>query len=90
MLVESWRESVRQGAAGWMDDDLAFTRPWGFELADVAPEVRIWQGELDVLAPKAHGKRVAEQVPTATFELVPGKGHMLYDVWSDAFIWATL
>jgi pimeloyl-ACP methyl ester carboxylesterase len=52
--------------------------------------VRIWQGELDVLAPKAHGKRVAEQVPTATFELVPGKGHMLYDVWSDAFIWATL
>jgi len=90
MLVESWRESVRQGAAGWMDDDLAFTRSWGFELADVAPEVRIWQGELDVLAPKAHGKRVAEQVPTATFELVPGKGHMLYDVWSDAFIWAAL
>jgi pimeloyl-ACP methyl ester carboxylesterase len=90
MLVESWREATRQGAAGWMDDDLAFTQPWGFELADVDAEVRIWQGELDVLAPQAHGRRVAEQLRHATFELVPGKGHMLYDVWADAFAWASV
>ena len=88
MLVTSWREASRQGAAGWMDDDLAFTRPWGFDLADVSAEVRIWQGELDVLAPQAHGRRVAEQLPNATFELVEGKGHMLYDAWPQAFAWA--
>jgi pimeloyl-ACP methyl ester carboxylesterase len=88
LLVASWREATRQGAAGWMDDDLAFTRPWGFELADVDTEVRIWQGELDVLAPKAHGRYVAGQLQRATYELVPGKGHMLYDVWADAFAWA--
>jgi pimeloyl-ACP methyl ester carboxylesterase len=90
ILVQSWREATRQGAAGWLDDDLAFTRPWGFELAAVETEVRIWQGELDVLAPQAHGKRVAEQLRHATFELVPGKGHMLYDVWADAFAWAAI
>jgi pimeloyl-ACP methyl ester carboxylesterase len=88
ILLRSWPEAVRQGAAGWMDDDLAFTRPWGFELADVDREVRVWQGELDVLAPQAHGRRVAEQLQHATFELVPGKGHMLYGVWADAFAWA--
>ena len=88
LLVASWREATRQGADGWMDDDLAFTRSWGFELADVDTEVRIWQGELDVLAPQAHGRRVAEQLQHATFELVPGKGHMLYHVWADAFAWA--
>jgi pimeloyl-ACP methyl ester carboxylesterase len=88
MLVTNWQEATRQGAAGWMDDDLAFTRPWGFDLADVTAEVRIWQGELDVLAPQAHGRRVAEQLPNATFELVEGKGHMLYDAWPEAFAWA--
>jgi pimeloyl-ACP methyl ester carboxylesterase len=90
MLVASWREATRQGGAGWMDDDLAFTRPWGFELADIAAEVRVWQGELDVLAPQAHGRRVAERLPNATFELVEGKGHMLYDAWPEAFAWAAL
>jgi pimeloyl-ACP methyl ester carboxylesterase len=88
ILVTNWQEATRQGAAGWLDDDIAFTRPWGFDLGDVVAEVRIWQGELDVLAPQAHGRRVAEQLPNATFELVQGKGHMLYDAWPEAFAWA--
>jgi pimeloyl-ACP methyl ester carboxylesterase len=88
MLVANWQEATRQGAAGWMDDDLAFTWPWGFELAEVTPEVRLWHGELDVLAPRAHGRRVADRLPNAKFELVEGKGHMLYDAWADALAWA--
>src|SRR5438046_309693 len=88
MLVVSWREATRQGAAGWMDDDLAFTRPWGFELADVAVEVRLWHGELDRLSPRGHGQQVAERLPNASFELLPGMGHMLYDAWPGALAWA--
>jgi pimeloyl-ACP methyl ester carboxylesterase len=90
ILVSNWQEATRQGPAGWMDDDLAFTRPWGFELVDVSIEVRIWQGELDVLAPQAHGRRVAGRLPNATFELVEGKGHLLYDAWAEAFAWAAV
>jgi pimeloyl-ACP methyl ester carboxylesterase len=88
MMVANWQEATRQGAAGWMDDDLAFTRPWGFELAEVTPEVRLWHGDLDVLSPRSHGRRVADRLPNATFELVEGKGHMLYDAWADALGWA--
>jgi pimeloyl-ACP methyl ester carboxylesterase len=88
MLVANWQEATRQGAAGWMDDDLAFTRPWGFDLADVAVEVRMWHGELDVLSPRSHGERVAERLPNASFDLVAGKGHLLYDAWADALAWA--
>ena len=32
---ESFVEAVRQGPRGWVDDDRAFVRPWGFALADV-------------------------------------------------------
>jgi pimeloyl-ACP methyl ester carboxylesterase len=68
------------------DDD--FTRPWGFKLADVAVEVRMWHGELDRLAPRAHGQQVAKRLPNASFELVPGLGHMLYGAWGEALAWA--
>jgi pimeloyl-ACP methyl ester carboxylesterase len=87
MLVANWQEATRQGDAGWLDDDLAFTRPWGFELGALATEVRLWHGALDVLAPQAHGRRVADAVPNASFELVEGKGHFLYDAWPAAFAW---
>ena len=89
MMAVNWQEATRQGSAGWMDDDFAFTRPWGFDLADVGVEVRMWQGELDVLAPEAHGRYVAAQLPNATFEVAQGKGHMLYDTWAEALVWAT-
>ena len=78
-LRKSIVESVRQGARGWIDDDLAFAAPWGFSLDDVHADVRLWQGELDVLVPRAHGDYLAERLPDATFELVPGAGHMLLD-----------
>jgi pimeloyl-ACP methyl ester carboxylesterase len=87
MLARNWQEATRQGAAGWMDDDLAFTRPWGFDLADVAVEVRMWHGELDRLAPRAHGQEVAARLPNASFELVSGQGHLLYDAWAEALAW---
>ena len=83
-LVASFGESVRQGARGWIDDDLAFASSWGFDLADVGAEVRLLQGELDVLVPRAHCEYLADKLPRATFELVPGAGHMLFDHWPDA------
>jgi pimeloyl-ACP methyl ester carboxylesterase len=87
LLVASWQEATRQGDAGWLDDDLAFTRPWGFELAAVRTEVRLWHGALDALAPQAHGRRVADALPNGSLELVDGKGHLLYGAWPSALDW---
>lgn len=86
-LRKSIVESVRQGARGWIDDDLAFAASWGFALAEVHAEVRLWQGELDVLVPRSHGEYLAEHLPNATFELVPGAGHMLFDHWRETLAW---
>jgi len=84
---KSWVEAVRQGVRGWADDDLAFAKPWGFELEDVQAEVRLWQGELDVLAPRSHGEYVASRLPNARFELLEGGGHFLDEEWGTVLDW---
>jgi pimeloyl-ACP methyl ester carboxylesterase len=87
IMRESFVEAVRQGARGWADDDLAFAKPWGFELEQVEAETRLWQGELDVLAPRSHGEYVASCLPNARFELLEGGGHFLDDEWGIVLDW---
>jgi pimeloyl-ACP methyl ester carboxylesterase len=87
IMIESFVEATRQGVRGWADDDLAFTKPWGFELEDVEADVRLWQGELDVLAPRAHGEYVASRLPNARFELLEGGGHLLDEEWGVVLAW---
>ena len=77
--AQNVREACRQGAAGWLDDDLAVVSPWGFALEAVAVPVRIWQGQDDVLVPAAHARYLADRIPGARLELVPGAGHWLDD-----------
>lgn len=87
IFVASFVESVRQGARGWADDDLAFAKSWGFALEDVQVETRVWQGELDVLAPRSHGEYVGSKLPNARFELLEGGGHFLDDAWPVVLDW---
>jgi pimeloyl-ACP methyl ester carboxylesterase len=87
ILREAFVEAVRQGVRGWADDDLAFAKPWGFEPEDVEVEVRLWQGELDVLAPRRHGEYVAGRLPNARFELLEGGGHFLDEEWGVVLDW---
>ena len=35
-MALSLHEGVRTGVGGWLDDDLAFVRPWGFDLASIS------------------------------------------------------
>jgi pimeloyl-ACP methyl ester carboxylesterase len=86
---EAFVEAVRQGVRGWADDDLAFAKPWGFDPEDVHVEVRLWQGELDVLAPRSHGEYVASLLPNARFELLQGGGHFIVEEWSVVYDWLT-
>jgi pimeloyl-ACP methyl ester carboxylesterase len=86
---EQFVEAVRQGVRGWADDDLAFAKPWGFQPEDVRVEVALWQGELDVLAPRSHGVYVASRLPHARFEIVDGQGHFIVDEWPNVLDWLT-
>jgi pimeloyl-ACP methyl ester carboxylesterase len=87
VMRQSFSEAARQGVRGWADDDLAFAKSWGFEPEDVHAEVRLWQGELDVLAPRTHGEYVASRLPNANFELLEGGGHFLDEEWAVVLDW---
>src|SRR5256885_17210117 len=43
-LAATFRHAVSNGVAGWRDDDLAFVRDWGFDLAKIERPVAVWQG----------------------------------------------
>jgi pimeloyl-ACP methyl ester carboxylesterase len=75
-LAHEFRQAVSVGIDGWLDDDLAFTRPWGFELADVAVPTYLWQGSDDLMVPFSHGQWLAGRIPGVTAHLQQGEGHI--------------
>lgn len=75
-MVAGMDEALRTGVDGWLDDDLAFVAPWGFDLADIDVPVTLWQGSEDLMVPFAHGQWLAERVPGVHAHLEDGEGHL--------------
>jgi pimeloyl-ACP methyl ester carboxylesterase len=64
------------GIDGCVDDVLALTRPWAFDVATIRVPVSIWYGPDDVLCPRAHTDWLLKHVPAAEARELPG-GHVL-------------
>ena len=75
-LAATFRRAVATGVAGWRDDDLAFVRDWGFDLAAIDVPVSVWQGHQDLMVPPSHGRWLADRLPKARDHVHPGEGHL--------------
>lgn len=76
VMAECFRRAVSTGIQGWRDDDLAFTRNWGFELSNIRVPVTIWQGAQDKMVPFSHGKWLAAHIRGARSQLLEAEGHL--------------
>ena len=79
-LAQSFAEGLRAGVDGWVDDDLAFGRPWGFAPAEIAVPAFVWQGSDDLMVPFDHGRWLAAHIPGVVAHLERGEGHLSVSV----------
>jgi pimeloyl-ACP methyl ester carboxylesterase len=75
-VAAGFHEGLRMGVDGWLEDDLAFTMPWGFDLEEISRPTMIWQGSADLMVPFSHGQWLASRLHTASVHLEQGEGHL--------------
>jgi pimeloyl-ACP methyl ester carboxylesterase len=73
---QSSAEMFANGLWGWIDDDLAFVQPWGFDVREIDVPVEIRFGADDVLVPASHGHWLGAHVPGARVIKDTGGGHL--------------
>lgn len=74
-LTRSLRRAVLQGFAGYLDDNIAQARAWGFRVADIRVPVVVRHGELDRLVDVEHGRWLAATIPGARGVFLRDAGH---------------
>jgi pimeloyl-ACP methyl ester carboxylesterase len=75
-MLASIRGAIDESVEGWVEDDLAFLRPWGFDLASITVPIALWHGEQDLFVPIAHGRWLAEHLSGAEVHIESEHGHL--------------
>ncbi len=75
-LAATMAEGLRVSIDGWLDDDLSFAAPWGFDIGSIPGRVHVWQGAHDRMVPYAHGPWLAAHIPGACPHLLEEHGHL--------------
>jgi len=68
-------EALRDSADGWIDDVIALSRPWGFDLSEITVPVKLWAGSEDVFSPASHTRWLEKRIANAELEVEKGKAH---------------
>ena len=70
------RKALEVGIDGWLEDDIALTTPWGFDIRAVTTPLTFWAGRQDAFVSPDHTVWMAQQVPAADLHLLGDHGHL--------------
>ncbi len=59
------RATFVDGMDGWVDDNISYVRPWGFEMDMISMPVGIWYGTRDANVTSIHADWLLSHIPTA-------------------------
>ena len=76
LIAIQLRAGLSSGVDGWVDDDIAMTKPWGFDVAEMKVPVMLTYGRHDTLVPAAHGDWLAAHIPHVLTRVNEGTGHL--------------
>jgi pimeloyl-ACP methyl ester carboxylesterase len=68
-------EQTRNGLFGWVDDELAFLRPWGFDLATIVTPMHLWYDPTETILPRQHAEWLAGRIKGAKLVPTNALGH---------------
>ena len=75
-LMANGKACLERSAEGWIEDDLAFTQPWGFEFERIRVPVLLLQGVQDLMVPPDHGRWLAGRIPNVEARISEEHGHL--------------
>jgi pimeloyl-ACP methyl ester carboxylesterase len=79
-VLRSVREGIGERRDGYVDDEIAFTMPWAFELSQIRIPVLLRHGEQDRMVPFSHGKWLAGKIPDVDARFLGDDGHLTLSV----------
>ena len=77
-IADEFHEGLKTNSDGWVDDDIAIVKPWGFEFNEIKVPVIQYQGSEDKMCPYAHGVWIAKHLPQDKLRnhFMQGEGHI--------------
>ena len=77
MFLREGAEAFKQGGVGASQDAKIYSQPWGFNLEDISPNLKVYlfHGELDSIIPVSVGRVVSKMIPNCKSTFYPNDGH---------------